>query len=94
MDIMVLADQVQEFKAQGISVITLNGAARKYGIPEPTLFRWAKRGIIKVLRPSPGNRVPTLIDEKSVEEAVRLYKTDPGRGKRTVKPPEPVGLPS
>jgi len=93
MGIMELVKEIAEFEAQGVNVITITGASVKFGVHDVTLLRWARRGIIRVVRPSPGPPHPTLLDEKSVEEAVRAYRKNPGQGKHTmdIRTPVPVG---
>ena len=51
--------------------ISVNAAARKYGIPQSTLARWAAQGRIKVLA-QPGKRgQKMLVDEASVIHAAQ-----------------------
>ena len=51
-------------------------AARKYGLPNPTISRWVRRGIIRVLGRE-GQKV--LIDEADVAYAVTVYRLKGGR---------------
>lgn len=46
--------------------ISLGKAAKKYGIPQPTLTRWAKNGRLKVLQRPERKGQPLLVDEASV----------------------------
>ena len=60
--------------------IGLAEAARKYGVPHPTLSRWAKRGEIVVLERPAKNGLPMEVDERSVYDAVRWKTLSPVRG--------------
>ena len=59
--------------------IHMGDASRKYGIPHPTLSRWAKKGFIPVLGKD-GQK--TLLDEGYVAYCATVYKNNPGQGKR------------
>lgn len=60
--------------------IGLSEAARKYGVPHPTLSRWAKRGEIAILRRPEKNGLPMELDERSIYDAVRWKKLNPDQG--------------
>jgi len=50
--------------------ITVGEAAEKYGVPEPTLYRWIKRGFLRVLGRQ-GRR--KLLDESTVAYCATIY---------------------
>lgn len=60
--------------------IGLAEAARKYGVPHPTLSRWAKRGEITVLERPERNGFPMQVDERSIYDAVRWKTLNPDKG--------------
>ncbi len=61
--------------------ISIREAGRKYEIDFRLVSSWVKRGLITILLETPNNK---YIDEKQVSELASKYKTNPGRGKRTV----------
>ena len=58
--------------------ITVSDAERKYGVPNPTLSRWAKRGIIATL--GHGRRRARFLDEADVAYAASVYQTRKTKG--------------
>ncbi len=76
--------------------ISLNNAAKKYGVPQTTLSVWAKKGKIKVLQRPERRGQALLVDEASIVLALQEYKPlmTPGRQFQPVMPlnhnqPEP-----
>lgn len=61
--------------------ISLSAASRKYGVPHPTLSRWTKRGYIPVLLRT---RKELYVKESALIEIIRIYKKDPGQGKKVL----------
>jgi len=61
----------EEYPAAAISV---NAAAKKYGIPQRTLARWAAKGRIKVLVHPERHGQKMLVDEISVIAAAGHYR--------------------
>ncbi|MFA5389143.1 MAG: hypothetical protein WC312_05245 [Candidatus Omnitrophota bacterium] len=61
--------------------ISIRAAGRKYKIDFRLISSWTKRGLITVLLETPNNK---YINENQVAELAKKYKSDPGRGKRTV----------
>lgn len=62
--------------------ININTAAKKYGVYPSTLHDWRKKNfIITVCQTS----YEVYLDEASVAKAVALYKSNPGRGKKTMQ---------
>ena len=55
--------------------IAVNAAAKKYGIPQSTLSRWANQGRIKVLIHPERRGQKMMVDEVSVIEAARHHRT-------------------
>ena len=66
----------EEYQPRPISV---NAAAKKYGVPQGTLSRWAQRGIVKVLQKPKGHGYKMFIDEASVALAAQYYRPPVGR---------------
>ena len=64
--------------------ITLRVASSIYGVAPSTLSRWAARGLVVVISPSPSRGYPCILDEHSVYDIAELYLSNPGQGKRTV----------
>lgn len=67
------------------TAIGITEASRKYGVPDPTIWRWVERGLIPIVRPGVG-RGPgsaTMIDERELARVAAAYLENPGRGKRT-----------
>ena len=60
----------QQYQEQAISV---NAAAKKYGIPQRTLADWARRGLVKVLVYPERRGQKMLVDEASVVLAREAY---------------------
>jgi predicted site-specific integrase-resolvase len=67
--------------------IGIGEGGRKYGIPQPTISRWVRRGLIKRLSQS-GQKI--LIDEADLAYCSEIYKTNRGSGKWLF---DPDGLP-
>ena len=67
--------------------IGVGEAARKYAIPSPTISRWVKEGLIKVIRRPPGGQkgLKVELNEASVALAADLYHQNPGQGKNPLK---------
>lgn len=61
--------------------ISLRAAARKYRMDNGTLSRWVQKGYIPILLRTKNE---VYIDEDKVAEVIKLYKTAPGQGKKTV----------
>jgi hypothetical protein len=61
--------------------ISLRAAERKYGIPNGTLCRWAKRGFIPILLRT---KNWLYVDEAKLVEVIQRYKQNPGQGKKTI----------
>jgi hypothetical protein len=61
--------------------ISIRAAGRKYKIDFRLVSSWVKRGLIAILLETPNNK---YIQEKDVAELAKKYKTNPGRGKRTI----------
>jgi len=60
--------------------IWISEAERKYNVPNPTIWRWTKLGIIKLLG-TEKNRV--LLDEADIAYCATIYHTrDPKQGRR------------
>lgn len=52
--------------------ISQREAARKYGIPSPTISRWVRQGLIRVI--SPGRRgMPCRIAEEDIARLAEIY---------------------
>jgi hypothetical protein len=62
--------------------ISINKAARKYHVHNPTICGWIKRGWVTVMLRTPNW---TYISEADVARIVAEYKKDPGMGKHTVR---------
>jgi len=62
--------------------ICLRQASRKYGVPNPTLSIWVKKGYIPILLRTKNE---LYVDESKLAELIRLYLTSPGQGKNTLK---------
>lgn len=66
--------------------ITLSEAARKYNLAQPTLWRWATMGLIKIIVPARAQGSRTWVDEESVRKAVEFYKSNhAGQGSQTMR---------
>jgi hypothetical protein len=65
-----------KLKGKGIGIAE---AARKYGVPHPTILNWRKRGYIPTLGKEGTQKI--LIDESYVAYCVEVYKRNPGQGK-------------
>jgi len=63
--------------------IWLSEAERKYGIPNKTLYRWMKSGIIAFLH-SDGYR--TFVDEADVAYCAEIYRKYGTQGRRLFNP--------
>lgn len=61
--------------------IGIREAGRKYRISGKTISRWVSRGLIPVIMETPTVK---YIDAKTMSEIAIRYKSDSGRGKRTV----------
>lgn len=59
--------------------ISVAQAGRKYGIPQPTISRWMKKGYIQIIR-AEGQKV--FLDHADIAFCARLYKENPGQGAR------------
>ncbi len=64
--------------------ITMNRAAVKYRISQPTVGNWVRYGFLTVLKPGKGQGSATYVDEYDVAKIIATQ--DVGQGKRT-KPP-------
>ena len=62
--------------------ISLRAASRKYGIPNQTLSRWVKKGLIPTITRT---RNELYADELALAEQAAEYLKNPGRGKWTIK---------
>lgn len=71
--------EYQQFESLNGQEISVNQASKKYGVPSPTLSRWAKRGIIKVLRRGSNKR--KYLNEQDVAYCSAIRKQNPGQGK-------------
>ncbi|GAP10190.1 hypothetical protein BECAL_01352 [Bellilinea caldifistulae] len=58
--------------------IWISEAERKYGVPNPTVSVWVKRGLIKVLGYEKNRK---LIDEADVAYCAEIYNQRRGQGK-------------
>jgi predicted site-specific integrase-resolvase len=67
--------------------IGIGEGGRKYGIPQQTISRWVKRGIIKRLSQA-GQKI--LIDEADLAYCSEIQRSNPGQGKWLF---DPNGLP-
>ena len=65
--------------------ISIRAAARKYGVPDPTISRWAARGLIRVLLRTKNE---VYLSEDDLIPVIKRYKQAPGRGRRTVSATE------
>jgi len=61
--------------------ISMSEAERKYGIPNPTISRWVKRGYIPILTRT---EWITYIDEAIFSKIAERYNKNPGKGKKTI----------
>jgi len=61
--------------------ISLRATARKYRINHRTLSRWVRMEYIPVLLRTKNE---VYIDENKAAEVIKLYKTSPGQGKKTI----------
>ncbi len=64
-------EEVKDLENKGIGIAE---AARKYGIPQPTLSRWKKKGYIRVLGKSPYHKQKILLRESDVAFAAEVIK--------------------
>jgi hypothetical protein len=62
--------------------ISLSAAQNKYGVPNPTICRWAKKGYLPILMKT---RFETFVDENYCAKLAEAYKTDPRQGSWVVK---------
>lgn len=62
--------------------ISLSEAERRYGIPNPTISRWVRKGYIPVLLRT---NKELYIDETVIAKLAKAYQENPGQGKRTIK---------
>jgi len=62
--------------------ISLGAAARKYKIPNQTISRWVKRGLISFILET---RNEKYINEAEFAELAKRYKQNPGQGKWTIR---------
>ena len=63
--------------------IWISQAARKYGVPQPTISKWTKKGYIKIIGHD-GQKV--LIDSADMAYCAEIYRTKQGRGKWLFNP--------
>ena len=70
--------EYKKFKHLAGHAIHLSEAARKYGIAQQTLSRYAVKGIIKKLKPVK-NR--TMVDESYVAYVKEVFESRAGQGK-------------
>jgi hypothetical protein len=73
-------EYIKHSHLKGVS-IGVREAERKYGIPNPTISRWVKKGYIRILEIG-GHGRPTMIDEADIAFCAEIYRSDPGQGKR------------
>lgn len=77
MDVM---SQREAFKHLEGVPIGIGEASRKYGVSQPTLSNWKKRGYLRVIRQD-GQKI--FVDESDVAYSVARYMENPGMGKWT-----------
>jgi len=65
--------------------ISISGASRTFGIPHPTISRWASKGLIAIILRT---RKEVYISYEDAARVVADYKLNPGRGKRTAIAPD------
>lgn len=78
--------QGQKYQEPAISV---NAAAKKYGIPQSTLAAWARRGRVKVLVHPERHGQKMLVDEASVVAAIEHTRRKLPRPNPTPLAPAP-----
>ncbi len=71
--IIIRREDFEHLRGKSIWVME---AARKYGVPNPTISNWAKRGFIRILGRE-GRK--TLLDEADVAYCAAVYKAKGGR---------------
>lgn len=59
--------------------IGIREAGRKYGIPNPSIVRWVKRGLIAIIGKEGSQKV--LIDEADIAYCAEIYHQDSGQGR-------------
>ncbi len=64
-----------------MKVLNLSQAAVKYGVPQPTLSRYVKAGLIRVYQPADGRGWQLLVFEEDVAQVAAHYSPGGGRGK-------------
>jgi len=80
-----LRKRVAHLEGQAISI---NGAARKYGLHPPNISRWTKAGYIRVLSPAKGRGHKLLIDESDIAYAKELANAQQMTRGKTIFTPE------
>ena len=60
-----------------VDLIHLSEASRKYNIAKPTLSRWIKRGVLKIIARD-GNKI--YLEEASVKILAQMYQQHGGQG--------------
>jgi len=71
--------------------LSVNAAAKKYGVPQSTLARWAAKGRIKVLVHPERHGQKMLVDEASVVAAIEHTRRNLPRGNPSkLAPPPPL----
>ncbi len=69
--IEVKREQFAHLEGKGI---TAREASQKYGVPKPTLHRWAKRGYVRLLHRGTDVSNPSLFDESDVAYCAAIHK--------------------
>lgn len=60
--------------------------AEAYGMAEGTVWKWVRRGFIRVVRRQPGGPGnKTLLDPEDLSRVVDLYRSHPGQGKNPLR---------
>ncbi len=54
--------------------ITVAEALQKYGISKTTLYRWVRRGYVRILRKGSSKNSPTLLDESDIAFCCKVQK--------------------
>jgi len=70
--------EYSQFKHLENIPISISDAEGKYGVPNPTIVRWIKRGFIKVIRVEGRKK---MIDERDIAYCAYIYKKNKGQGK-------------
>ena len=81
-DLAATREDVAEFKRHTAlrgKPIWMMAAARAYKVPQPTLSRWAKRGLIARLPPDPHDPRKVMLDEADVAYCAAIHHRYGGR---------------